>query len=64
MAHFWYAKPRKVGLGLVYYCGGEGVLEFVDFYPVREMADSNQLVLLPMGKDILAHNLPRLRWDW
>ena len=64
MADLWYAKSRKVGLGLVYDCGGEGVLEFIDFDPVRKMADSNQVVLLLMGKDILAHNLLCLRWNW
>ena len=64
MTDLWYAKTRKVGLGLVYDCGGEGVLEFFDFDSVRKMADSNQVVLLLMGKDILPHNLPCLRWNW
>ena len=64
MAYLWYAKAGEVGLGLADDCGCECILKFIDFYPIREVADSYQVIRLLMGTDVLAHYLPWLCWNW
>ena len=55
MAYLLDAKTGKVSLGLADDCSCEGILKFIDLYPIREVADGYQVVLLFMGANVLAH---------